>query len=232
MRIISIIVFLFTFSIIKSQSIELLKFNIQRSYEKNCDSIANCVDSLSYTENILSFNFHLKDNLIYNPERSLSYKLRRDTLIIDYYSKPFEKDSIVLNPTTKEFDTLKIIMQSVSFYDILHSGCKKYHFEFANLIKKPQIVFNNKLVAFCPTSDISFSIYKDIKINIINNNGYKEGKWIEFYDTGEIQKVKEYKNGRFLEGYMYNKSGKISHVVSEEEQEIAIPIDVYNATHQ
>jgi hypothetical protein len=218
--------------IVKSQSVELLDFNIQRNYEKNCDTIKICIDSVNCLNNTLSLDLHIKNNLIYKPERTLSYEFNTDTLFIEYYSKAVEKDSIVYNALTEEYDTLKYITQSVSINDMIHAGCKKYYFKFIGYNKKPKIIYNEVLVPDCPLTYLSYKIYKSDTINIINYNGYKEGKWIDFYDTGEILKVKKYSNNQFLEGYMYDKSGKVTHVVSEEADEVAIPIDFYNETHK
>ena len=75
-----------------------------------------------------------------------------------------------------------------------------------------------------------YLIYKGDKINVINKNGYKEGRWIEFYDTGEILKIKNYQNGRFINGHLYDKTGKTTHIIDEGYEETAIPIEFYNKT--
>jgi antitoxin component YwqK of YwqJK toxin-antitoxin module len=71
-----------------------------------------------------------------------------------------------------------------------------------------------------------FDIYQGDTINMINKNGRKDGTWIDFYNTGEIQKRKKYKNGIFQEGYMFDKNGKVTHVIFEEGTEISTPINL------
>jgi antitoxin component YwqK of YwqJK toxin-antitoxin module len=61
---------------------------------------------------------------------------------------------------------------------------------------------------------------------MINANGYKHGTWIEFYDTGEIETKREYKNGQLIVGYCYDKQGKANFKLEKNsEMEIAEPIE-------
>jgi len=58
-------------------------------------------------------------------------------------------------------------------------------------------------------------------LNRINANGYKQGWWISFYDTGEIHERKLYLNGAFQGGKTYDKSGKDLHYIGEFEHGVA-----------
>jgi hypothetical protein len=216
MRILAIIICLFSFDLIKSQSIELSDFRIQKSYEKNCDSIKRCIDSVRLMDNSLFINLYIKDPLSYKPERTLSYKIIEDTLFISYYSNPIEKDTLVFNEETKEYDTLKSIAQSIWFSDMLHKECKVFLFEFKGINKVPKcFVYNQEVVPSCPITYLSFSIYQGDTINIINKNGYKDGKWLRFFDSGEIEEKKLYDDGRFLGGPTFDRNGNDLHIIGE-----------------
>jgi len=89
---------------------------------------------------------------------------------------------------------------------------KAFKFDYSNLCD-------------CPTKPIKFEICDNDTINMINENGHKHGKWIEFYGTGEIMKRKEYSNGQLVEGYLYDKHGKATHTLKEEAMEFAAPIE-------
>jgi len=231
MKILTFIFCLFNVLILESQNIELSDFRIKINYDKNCDSINTCIDSIKCFDNTLLFSFYIKDNQSFKPERTLSYNLDQDTLFISYSYKPIEWDSIVYNIKTKKYDTLRFTSVSISVNGF-ESGCKKYYFSFNGISKIPYVLYNQELITYCPIDYLSYIIYQGDTINIINKNGYKEGRWIDFYETGEIRKIKEFKNGQFIIGNLYDKTGKITHVVSDEGVEVSTPIDVYNEMHK
>lgn len=59
------------------------------------------------------------------------------------------------------------------------------------------IEYNKVQLTDCLKGHCQFEIYQSDTIIVLNRNGYKEGLWIDFYETGEIMKRKTYKNGAF-----------------------------------
>lgn len=228
----ALVILLFDFAFSISQTLELSNFKIEDQYEKNCGVIKNCIDSIRFSNRSLIFNLYIEDASEYMPERTLSYKLSNDTLLLNYYSEAKEKDTVIFNKVTGKYDSLKYYSQVISNGPFSHS-CKTFLFEFIGLTKTPgYFTYNKEVLQSCPVTYVSYSIYKGDTINIINAKGNKEGRWMNFYDTGEILKVKNYKNGRFTSGNIFDKAGKITHIVDEEEEEVAIPVELYNQMHK
>jgi hypothetical protein len=225
-----ILILLLNVTLLKSQNILLSNFRIEDQYEKNCGVLKNCIDSIQLTDHSLLINLTVEDACV--SERRLTFKLLYDTLSLNYYSEPTEKDSVIYNEKTGNYDSTKYYSLSISVNQFIHS-CKTFFFEFAGFNRIPRyIVYNNEILRSCPVTYVSFSVHRGDTINIINANGNKEGGWLTYYDTGEILKVKNYKNGRFLNGYIFDKEGNITHVVDEEEEEIDIPVEIYKQMHK
>ena len=91
---------------------------------------------------------------------------------------------------------------------------------FSNIPKVLQ--FDHITMCDCPTKPIKFEFYKGDTINIIDKNGKMQGKWLTFYNTGEIEKQKYYKQGRFINGQYFDRQGKIIGEIQEGEMEIII----------
>jgi hypothetical protein len=215
---------------IYAQNIVLSRFSIEDQYGKNCGVIKNCIDSIQLTDHSLLINLTVEDACV--SERRLTYKLLYDTLSLNYYSEPTEKDTVIYNEKTGNYDSTKYYSLSISVNQFIHS-CKTFFFGFTGLNRIPRcIVYNSEILRSCPVTNVSFLVHRGDTINIINANGNKEGGWLTYYDTGEILKVKNYKNGRFLNGYIFDKEGNITHIVDEEEQEIDIPVEDYKQMHK
>jgi Zn/Cd-binding protein ZinT len=213
-------------NLINSQDIKLLSFVIQSNYTKDCNFVTDCIDSLRYVDNTLLLTFYQKDDEKYIPERTLSYEMLVDTLNIDYYSRPIIKDTIIFNEEKKKNDTLKCMSSlSILMNNDFESGCKLYYFQFKGLRTSPKYIkYNNKYMSICPTTIVDYTIYKGDTINVINKNGFKNGKWIEFYDTGEMLKLLEYYDGHFIKGTFFSKDGKESRPCSDY-MDVTITID-------
>lgn len=209
MKVRGLLLFIFIVGNLKAQTPELVKFERSESYKKDCSLIKNCIESIVLNNQTLILTLYT-----WKParsiERCLKYRITNDTLFIDYLQSN-KSEAILYMATNKQ--------------------CEILDFEFKGFSKMPDCIsYNSDVVSTCPNGFLSYKIYKGDTINIINRNGYKEGKWIDFYESGDM-KVKEYTNGRFIKGHIYDKSGKITHVVSEEGEEVSIPIDFYNETH-
>jgi hypothetical protein len=204
-----LLLFIFIIGNLKAQPFELLKFERSESYKKDCSLIKNCIESIVLNNQTLILSLYTWKP-VNSIERRLEYRMTNDTFSIDYLQSN-KNEAIVYMESNKK--------------------CEVLNFEFKGFTKVPNCIsYNSDVLSTCPIDYLSYNIYKGDTINIINRNGYKDGKWIDFYESG-VTKIKEYNNGRFIKGYLYDKSGKITHVVSDEGVEVSIPIDFYNATH-
>lgn len=141
---------IFNLSLLKSQDLQLTNFKIQENYNKDCDTIKSCIDSIKQIDNSLFFVLYLKDQSKYTPERILLHEMKNDTLYITYYSKPHEKDSIVFNEVTNNYDTLKYFTQSISLLNPLENACRIYSFEFSGINNIPKcFLYNNEEITTC-----------------------------------------------------------------------------------
>jgi hypothetical protein len=211
MKVYIFILLVFNIGILKSQNIELVRFERSDNYKKDCNLINNCIESVDLINQSLVFSIYTKKPAR-DIERSLTYRKNNDTLIVNYYQSN-SNEAVLYLATNKK--------------------CEVLIFEFKGFSSVPAcIIYNQEVSSLCPVTYLSYSIDKDDTINIVNKNGYKEGKWIDFYKTGEILKIKEYKNGQFIKGNLYDKAGNITHIVSVEGVEVSIPVDFYNATHK
>ena len=104
---------------------------------------------------------------------------------------------------------------------------QRIHYTFVGFDKVPKTIrFLDSTLCDCPTKPIKFEICDNDTINMINANGYKHGNWVEFYDTGEMQTKREYKNGQLVLGYFYDKQGKATYKLEKNsELEMATPIE-------
>jgi hypothetical protein len=209
MKLHGLILFVFIVCNLKAQTPELVKFERSQSYKKDCSIIKNCIESIGLNNQTLILTLYTWKP-VNSIERCLEYRIANDTFFIDYLQSN-KNEAILYMESSKK--------------------CEVLNFEFKEFTKVPNCIsYNSDNLSTCPIEYFSYNIYKGDTINIINRNGYKDGKWIDFLESG-VTKIKEYNNGRFIKGYLYDKSGKITHVVSDEGVEVSIPIDFYNATH-
>ena len=100
---------------------------------------------------------------------------------------------------------------------------QRFQYILAGFKNAPKVFqFDNDNLCDCPIKIIHYEFYKGDTINVIDNNGKKQNKWLTFYDTGEIMKLKNYKDGSFINGQYFNKQGIIIGEIQEAEIETII----------
>ena len=93
---------------------------------------------------------------------------------------------------------------------------KKRTYKLVGFTEAPSIIqFWSDTLCKCPTKPIKFEIYKNDTINLLNENGLKDGVWLEFYDNGIVKEMRKYNNGKNLGGYFYNETGKAIWQINE-----------------
>jgi len=221
MRTILIIGFLFIFSngMLYSQDIRLIDYTSYPDHSKNIDKVGECVLKKVLHGDTLTVELLLR-NMKCSVKPSIEFTYLFDILNISYKLPYKNRDSIYFDPIKSKYDTLYIEEMN---YSVSVNGtgpkAKRDVFRFTGFKKCPEsICINNDCYPDCPVTDIEYRTYKGIKINRINANGYKQGLWISFYDTGEIHKERLYNNGVVIGGKTVDKKGKDLHSVGEFER--------------
>jgi hypothetical protein len=221
-RLLSILIILC--SSIKAQEIELIEFNTYKNYYKNCDVIPSCIDFILFYKDTLQLSF-TSMNLHYKIQPQFSYMVKNDTLEIKYYPPEIIKDTIIYNKDKRKYEKVKyycLISAPIRFAE--DKSCITFLLKFNGIQNIPNhIIYNGGLLTNCPSTIIDYKLYKGDTINLIDENGFKDGIWIDFYDTGEIMKRKVYKHGRYIEGFQYDKNGNKTHALSESCEKTLVP---------
>lgn len=211
--------FLFVFStgILYSQGIQFIGYTSFPDHSKNYDRVGNCVLKKTLTGDVLTVEL-LSQNMQSNIKPKFEFNYRKGILRIStIWSENLGKDSVYFDKVRNK----KVVMHtgtmvSEMHFDGLGPKAKREVFRFKGFKHIPaKIYLNTTFYPDCPVNDISYRIYKGMVINRINADGNKDGMWITFYDTGEINEKKQYKNGAFIDGKTYDKNGKDLHYVGE-----------------
>lgn len=184
----------------------------------------SCSTATSQLIDYDSKSYSLK-KIEYVRECVLSNHLSKDTLTIELLSRNMQfsqkpdLDFIVkndtLNITVKPKIRQKKMLSSIYVDELAPKG-KIETFRFKGFKKCPATIYLNGIYyKKCPTEDIESKIYNGNIINKINKNGFKEGAWLQFYETGELREKKYYENGRLLNGKTFDRNGKDLHYISE-----------------
>jgi len=155
-----------------------------------------------------------------------SFTFRNDTLSLNLNDTNRIIRTTVYNKSNHKTEIY--ITRKMTFYTLNGgSDIQRIQYTLTGFEKVPKAFkFNDSDLCDCPTKPVRFEIWKNDTINMINANGYKQGNWLEFYDTGEIQSKREYKNGQFVVGYNYDKKGKATYKLEKNaELELATPIE-------
>ena len=210
--------------LIKAQQIELIEYNTYQIFSKNCDYLSACIDSISLYNDTLQLTLTTED-LQYNSKPQFSYKVKNDTIEIKYFPPEIIKDTIIYNKDTKKYEKVKYYKGAI-IYERIGKGnsCRTFLIKFNGIQNIPNhIIYNGRLLTNCPSTIINYKLYKGDTINLIDENGFKDGIWIDFYDTGEIMKRKVYKHGRYIEGFQYDTNGNKTHTLSESCEKTIVP---------
>lgn len=208
-----LLLFIFIGSL-SAQKYKLIDTKHFQDNSKNCEYIGNCVSAKylkNYTLHLTAYiNNNGRDLNVYR--HSFSYKT--DTLSLNLIDTNRVVKIRRYNKSKKRMVTS--ISQSYSMHDLYGPDFQQFKFTLTGFTKIPKAIqFDYATLCDCPTKSIKFEICDNDTINMINVNGYKQGTWIEFYDTGEIKTKREYKNDEMIGGYSYDKQAKAPHKLQQ-----------------
>ena len=202
--------------LIEHDSIQLIDYKSTSYSLKKFEYVRECVLSNHLSNDTLTIEL-LSENYQYsNPQ--ISFILLNDTLNITVQLKTVQrKDTLVYNKKEKKYETMHTMeMQGSIHVDALAPKGKKETFRFKGFKKCPTTIYlNGMYYKKSPNEDIESKTYNGNRINRINKDGFKEGVWLQFYETGELREKKNYENGNFINGKTFDKNGKDLHYVSE-----------------
>jgi len=205
--------------ILFSQNIRLIDYNFYPDHSKNIDKVGECVLAKALSGDTLRLEV-LSRNMLYSVNPKFKFTYLKGILRIDAVLPVTRlKDTVYYDKVQKKRITMH---RERMDYSISVSGlgpkAKREVFRFKGFHSCPATIYlNNTLYPNCPQKDIEYRVYKGQIINRMNANGYKQGLWITFYETGEIHEKKQYNNGILLSGKTFDKNGKDLHYVSESE---------------
>jgi hypothetical protein len=211
---------------ISSQKYRTVRVTKQVDNSRDFNKTGYCYDINKLVGDTLVVQFYAQNirNLTPGVTDTFSY---RDGILNFFDTAKIQqlKDSVFYNPKTKKKERLHMYQSGQLVGDGWHLHQKRTY-TLIGFKKVPSVIqYNGVTLCGCPTKSIKFETYKNDTINMLNENGLKEGVWIEFYSTGEIMKKKNYRNGNSLGGYLYDKTGKATHRIEETAMEIAMPIE-------
>ena len=201
--------------LMKTNSLKLIDYNTAPYSLKNFDYVRECVLNKKLSHDTLTIEL-LSSNTQYSEKPEISFLLKNEILNINILPKTTQTEKKVYNKIKKRYETVYEVMSGSFHIDGLGPKAKKETFRFKGFKKCPTtILLNGMYYKECPTEDIESKTYKGSIINRINKDGFKEGVWLQFYETGELREKKYYENGTFISGKTFDKSGKDLHYVSE-----------------
>ncbi len=209
---------------ISSQKYRILSVTKQVDHSKDFRITGYCYDKIRLVGDTLTVQFYTQNAENQTKGMKDAFTFRNGVLnFFEVYTETV-KDSIYFNPKTKKNEIIHMGTATISM-DALNPDQKRTY-KLVGFKTIPKVIqYNQASLCKCPTKPLKSEIYKNEKINVINANGLKDGRWIEFYDTGQIMKTKKYDNGNLLGGYWYDKKGKKTHRIQESAMETAIPIE-------
>ena len=211
---------------INSQNYRIVNVTKQVDHSKDFKETGYCYDINKIVDGTLTVQFYTQN--IENLTKGVidTFSFHNGVLNFhDGYKIQKTKYSIVYNHKTKKKEKLLLLESNIISVDAWNLYQKRIY-NLAGFKNAPMIIqYNNVTLCGCPIKPLKFEIYKNDTINMLNANGLKEGVWIEFYNTGEIFKKKNYKNGNSLGGFLYDKTGKATHRIQETAMEVAVPIE-------
>jgi len=205
-----------TNDLIEHNPIQLIDYHSESYILKKFEYVGECVLSNHLSKDTLTIEL-LSRNMQFSQQPDVDFILKNDTLNITIYPKYRQKDSIVYNKVDNRYDTIHLVHMAFDISsDMLAPKGKIETFRFKGFKKCPATIYLNGIYyKNCPTEDIESKIYNGNIINRINKNGFKEGVWLEFYETGELREKKYYENGRLLNGKTFDRNGKDLHYIYE-----------------
>jgi len=206
---------------VSAQRYKLIDVSHCSDASKDC---GDCISAKYIKNDTLHLTFFINNVWDLDAYRH-SFSFKNDTLSLNLNDTNRIKIIKVYNKSKHKMETREF--RQATLYN--GKSIERMQWTLIGFTKMPKgFQFNGTQLLDCPTKPIKFDIYKNDTINMLNANGYKQGDWIEFYDTGEILKKKKYNNGQFIEGYYYIKQGKATHRIQEGKLEESILIEETN----
>jgi hypothetical protein len=204
-------------SMLLSQDIRLIDYRSEPNHSKNIDKTGQCLLRKELNGDILTVEL-LSRNMQYSVTPEFTCTFQKGALRITSVLPSTQlKDTVYYDKKLRKRVTMHRMRMDYSIHvDAMGPKAKREVFRFKGFKSCPETIYlNNDLYPNCPGKDIEYRIYKGDTINRINANGFKQGLWITFYETGEVHERKNYKNGAFQGGKTYDKNGKDLHYVGE-----------------
>lgn len=202
-------------TIVNIDSTDSIYYNSVFYILKNFDYVGECILSNSLSNDTLTIEL-LSENIQFSKKPHLEFVFKNDTLSIIRRPESRQKDSIIYNKDKNRYDTLHFVEMDRMEIRGLDPKYKLETFIFYKQRKCPTTIYvNGELYKNCPTKDIEYKTYNGKIINRINKDGFKDGIWLQFHETGKICEEKYYDKGRFIRGKTFDRNGKDLHYVSE-----------------
>ena len=183
---------------------------------KNPKNVNTCIIANALKGDTLIIQLHVSTNIA---DTFHEYHLVMDTFYVLYgnQNKVLSMDSVFSTDSLgrRKLDYYTTKVEGFSQYPKKHG----YIFTYIYFQRQPPVFikFNHDILCGCPIFPFSYDIYKNDTINLVNSNGWKDGLWLKFYDSGELMERKNYKNGRLLSGTTFDRNGNDLHIVTEDE---------------
>jgi hypothetical protein len=162
---------------------------------KDCRNIGNCISEKLLEGDTIHLTLYFDNHCQDLSKLHESFIVSKDALQITLRSKG---DHLVYSECIGGYDT------------------RRAEYKLIGIKYLPRIILiNNVPLIDCPSKPLSFEIFKNDTINMINANGLKHGLWLYFYENGKIKEKKYYDNGRFLKGTSFDQNGNDLHIVSD-----------------
>ena len=198
-------------------------FNIPKDF----NIIPYCFDKNEIIDYTLIVRFYTQNMTYPNNDRKDSINFYNGVLnFSDAYIYDNVVDSTVTIDKGKGKRTVSFIYKQPSIQiDGMHPHQKRTY-KLVGFKEAPSVIqFEGKTLCHCPTKPIKFEIYKNDTINVLNENGHKDGLWLLFYENGKVKERQYFKNGENRGGYGFDETGKAIYRIEATYPEVRMPIN-------
>lgn len=217
-RIIYIFILLLIIVSVAGRSYKLIRSGHYADYSKDCRQTGNCISDRYLKNDTLHVTIYTD-----NQDKDLnayrdSFTIQHDTLSLNLKDTARTVYSYAYNKQKHKMDTF-IVMKVMNVTRMDGSyDTRRNEYTLTGFNHIPKVIqHDHTTLCDCPTRPISFDLYKNDTINMINANGRKQGVWIRFFDTGEPQEKKYFENGEFKRGQLLDRKGNDLHAIYQSE---------------
>lgn len=199
--------------IVIAREYKLIQCNHIADNSKDCRKIGNCLSGMELSNDTLKVTVYIDNQ---DPDLNMysdSFTIDHDTLCLNLNDTNALGYSYVFNKVKNKTDTFEIRTVHYQYRTDDRYNTRRMDYTFTGFSMIPKgIKFNRTNICDCPTLPLKFDILLNDTINMINANGLKQGAWIRFFDTGEIEEKKFFDKGKFTGGQLFDKKGNDLHV--------------------